>query len=230
VFTRTGNTWTQQQKLFASDGEEYDHFGYSVSIFGDTAFISGGGGMYVFTRTGTIWTQQQKLMVDAGGFGCSVSLDGDTALIGACADNGNTGSAYVFIKEAENQPPNNPTITGPAEGKIKVATDYNFTATDPDSDEVYYFIDWGDDTNSSWIGPYSSGDQITKSHTWSKKGPYTIKAKAKDIYGSESDWGTLDVTMPKGTTYFPSLFLELIERFMERFPHAFPILRQLLGY
>ena len=37
----------------------------------------------------------------------------------------------------------------------------------------------------------------------------------------------LEVTMPKGTTYIPSLFLELIERFMERFPLTFPILRQL---
>jgi hypothetical protein len=38
------------------------------------------------------------------------------------------------------------------------------------------------------------------------------------------------VTMPKGTAFIPSLFLELFERLMERFPHAFPMLRQLLGY
>ena len=95
---------------------------------------------------------------------------------------------------------------------------------------MYYFIDWGDTTNSSWIGPYASGVNIIKSHTWSKQATYTLRAKAKDIYDGESDWAQLQVTMPKGTTYIPSLFLKLIERLMERFPHAFPILRQLLGY
>jgi hypothetical protein len=136
---------------------------------------------------------------------------------------------YTFTTRA-NQPPNPPTITGPAKGKAGTAYDYNLTAIDPEGDEVYYFIDWGDNTNSSWIGPYSSGDQIIKSHTWSTKGTYTVKAKAKDTYGKESDWVQLQITMPKETAYIPSLFLELIERLMERFPHIFPILRQLPRY
>jgi hypothetical protein len=55
---------------------------------------------------------------------------------------------YTFTTKT-NQPPNPPTITGPAEGKVGTAYDYNFTAIDPDGDEVYYFIDWEDNTNSS---------------------------------------------------------------------------------
>ena len=39
VFTRTGTTWTQQEKLLASDGAADDDFGYSVSLDGDTALI-----------------------------------------------------------------------------------------------------------------------------------------------------------------------------------------------
>ena len=109
----------------------------------------------------------------------------------------------------------------------KRSTDYNFTTTDPDGDEVYYFIDWGDQTNGSWIGPYPSGDKITKSHTWSTKGTYIIKAKAKDIYGNESDWATLSVTMPCS---YNIPFQHLWERLFERFPNAFPILRHLMGY
>jgi len=245
VFTCSGATWTQQAKLTASDGATGDQFGYDqcVSVDGDTALIganmndgngSNSGSAYVFTRTGTTWTQQAKLLASdstAGdSFGFGVSLDGDTAFIGATGDDDNgidSGSAYVFIKESENQPPINPTITGPSEGKIKVATDYNFTTTDPDGDEVYYFIDWDDQTNSSWIGPYPSGDVVNKSHTWSKKGDYTIKAKAKDINGNESDWGTLSVTMP----YSHNLpFMQFWMKLLERFPHAFPILRHFLGY
>ncbi len=119
-------------------------------------------------------------------------------------------------------PPIPPTITGPAKGKVGVEIEYNFTTTDPDGDEVSYFVDWGDGTNSSWIGPYLSADEVTQTHTWSKRGIYTIKAKAKDIYGAESDWGTLSVTMPCSHEI---LFLSF-----ERFPHVFPILRYLMGY
>jgi len=114
VFTRTGTTWTQQAKLFASDGASLDWFGYSVSLSGDTALIgtpkddnNGGdsGSAYIFTRNGTTWTQQQKLLASDGEvwdfFGGSVSLSGDTALIGASYDNDNgdaSGSAYVFTR------------------------------------------------------------------------------------------------------------------------------------
>jgi len=114
VFTRTGTTWTQQAKLLASDGSAGDMFGYFVSLDGDTALIAASldddngvdsGSAYVFTRTGTTWTQQAKLLASDGAaddqFGCSISLDGDTALIGAnCTDdNGvDSGSAYVFTR------------------------------------------------------------------------------------------------------------------------------------
>jgi hypothetical protein len=58
VFTRTGSTWTQQQKLVASDGAAGDYFGFG-SLDGDTAFIGApydddngvdSGSVYVFTR------------------------------------------------------------------------------------------------------------------------------------------------------------------------------------
>jgi len=129
--------------------------------------------------------------------------------------------------EAENQQPAAPTISGPAKGKIKVDTMYNFTTTDPDGDEVSYYIEWGDGTNSNWIGPYLSGDVVTKSHTWSKKGTYIIKAKAIDIHGNESDWGQLSVTMPYS---YNVPFLSFWEKLFEQFPNAFPLLRHLMGY
>jgi hypothetical protein len=126
-----------------------------------------------------------------------------------------------------NTPPNNPTITGPAEGKIKVPIAYNFTTTDSEGDDIYFFIDWGDTTNSSWIGPYPSGDLITESHSWSKKGTYSIKAKAKDIYGAESSWGSLTVTMPCS---YNIPVMQFCVRLFERFPHAFPLLQHILDY
>ncbi len=133
---------------------------------------------------------------------------------------------YLF-KTQINQPPPPPTITGPANAKVRTITEYNFTAVDPENDSIYYFIDWGDQITSGWIGPYPSGAVVNQSHTWSKRGPYTIKAKAKNLNGTESDWGTLDITMPFS---YDRPFQPFWERFLERFPHAFPILRHLLGY
>jgi parallel beta-helix repeat protein len=141
---------------------------------------------------------------------------------------GNNQDHYPFMEPNRwEQPPNPPTINGPAKGKIKEPHDYIFNTTDPYGDNVFYYIDWGDNTTSGWIGPYPSGDEQTQSHTWLKKGTYTIKAKAKDINGNESNWTTLSVTMPYSYT-IP--FLPFLERLFERFPHAFPILRYMLGY
>ncbi len=107
--------WLEQAKLTASDGAEYDFFGMSVSLSGDTALVGadsstvGGqvhqGSAYVFVRNGPTWTEQAKLVASDGAisdfFGCSVALDVDTALVGACRDyagpNAN-GSVYVFVR------------------------------------------------------------------------------------------------------------------------------------
>jgi hypothetical protein len=113
VFTRTGTTWTQQAKLLASDGAAGNCFGISVSLADGTALIGtpddgngdASGSVYVFIRTGTTWAQQAKLLASDGvtpdQFGWSVSLSGDTALIGALGDDDNgeySGSVYVFIR------------------------------------------------------------------------------------------------------------------------------------
>ena len=95
-----------------------------------------------------------------------------------------------------DRPPNTPTIDGPADGKPGTAYLYTFTTTDLDGDMVYYYIDWGDNQTSGWVGPYNSGATATVTHQWAEEGTYTIQAKAKDILGAESDWGTLEVTMP----------------------------------
>jgi hypothetical protein len=137
------------------------------------------------------------------------------------------GLDYCFITYGLDEPPTVPTIVGRANGRAGRAYDYDFVTLEPDMDKVYYFIDWGDNNNSSWIGPYLSGELITESHKWSKNGNYIIKAKAKDTYGAESDWGQLEVTMPLSYNVINHPFIDWL---FERFPHAFPILRYLLGF
>ncbi|GAI98768.1 unnamed protein product, partial [marine sediment metagenome] len=111
VFTRSGSTWIQQAKLLPSDGATYDYFGNSVSLDGDTAIIGArgdddngdwSGSAYIFTRSGTNWTEEQKLLASDGVaydyFGCSVSIDGEYAIVGVYGADDDKGSAYVFNK------------------------------------------------------------------------------------------------------------------------------------
>ena len=88
----------------------------------------------------------------------------------------------------DNNPPNPYELTGPSEGFIGVKLTYNATAKDPEEDQIYYWFDWGDGTNSGWLGPYMSNETVNQSHTWFEIGKFEIKVKAKDIYDAESDW------------------------------------------
>ncbi len=117
VFVRSGVTWTQQQKLTASDGGLDDLFGFSVAIRSDSLVVgamnddigmnSNQGSAYVFVRSGMTWTEQQKLTASDGmisdQFGGTVGIDGDTVIVGAGADDvqavdDDRGSAYVFVR------------------------------------------------------------------------------------------------------------------------------------
>ncbi|HWR64304.1 MAG TPA: M28 family peptidase [Candidatus Thermoplasmatota archaeon] len=134
-------------------------------------------------------------------------------------------STPIVVTILTDRPPETPTITGPAEGKPDTFYKYSLITSDPDGDMVYYFIDWGDNTTSGWIGPFSSGATASKTHMWAEEGTYTIQAKAKDSLGAESGWATLEVTMP--TSFEPTN--PLLRWFFQHFPNAFPWLRQLLG-
>jgi hypothetical protein len=50
MFTRSGNNWTQQDKLIANDGEAQDYFGMSVALTDTVAIIRGQGALYFFER------------------------------------------------------------------------------------------------------------------------------------------------------------------------------------
>ncbi|DAC71960.1 MAG TPA: hypothetical protein DSN98_07730 [Thermoplasmata archaeon] len=98
-------------------------------------------------------------------------------------------------ESSQNNPPLAPTLTGPSSGQKEVSYDYTVITTDPDSDDVSYYIDWGDGTNSGWYGPFTSGMIVTLNHTWSQSGTYTMKVKAKDIHDLESSWTPHEMTI-----------------------------------
>ena len=138
VFVRSGVTWAQEAYLKASNTDAGDFFGASVAVAGDTVVVGArweasnatgvngnqgdnsamyAGAAYVFVRAGAIWSQQAYLKASNAEandyFGDSVSISGDTAVVGALFENGNAtgvngnqgdnsapsaGAAYVFAR------------------------------------------------------------------------------------------------------------------------------------
>ena len=132
-----------------------------------------------------------------------------------------TNTTTVDIKR--NHRPEKPSIDGETRGSPGIEYQYTFTAYDPDEDNLFYIIDWGDGSEYMEIGPLPSGSDFTASHEWNKKENYSLRARSKDEFGLKSDWETLEVSIPKWKIMIHSF----LQRIFERFPNAFPKLRQL---
>ena len=116
VYVSDGAGWTQQAKLTPSGGGSGERFGISAALSGDRLAVgadragNGSGAVYVFVRNGTVWTQEARFsgsdVVVGDAFGSSVSLDGDTLIVGAPfkrvpgLGNYANGAAYVFTNGA----------------------------------------------------------------------------------------------------------------------------------
>jgi len=134
------------------------------------------------------------------------------------------GYLYAF-NELDPDAPEAPTITGEINGQPGEEYDYTFSTTDPNGDDVYYYIEWGVREDKVLVGPYSSGEEITLSYSWGEEErPYIIISRAKDTDGHWGPYGELKVTMPVNQQSTHPMFYW----FLERFPNAFPILRHLL--
>ena len=122
IFERdTGSgTWAQMAKITASDAEERDRFGGSVSISGNYAIVGAdgddnafqlAGAAYIFERDtiSSTWAQVAKITAsdakERGFFGTSVSISGDHAIVGTAGEfdfntNGyESGYGYIFERE-----------------------------------------------------------------------------------------------------------------------------------
>jgi len=90
-----------------------------------------------------------------------------------------------------NSPPSKPNLNSVEDkctGETGDTFTFNFDATDPEGENVKYYVDWDDGTNTDWTSSYPSGQKASASHSWSRKGSYTIRVKAKDESGVESCW------------------------------------------
>jgi hypothetical protein len=112
VFVKPASGWanmTQVAKLTASDSFYGSFFGASVSISGNTILATApsyfGHAAYVFVQPAGGWTDMTETAELTDGtfdddFGCSSAISGDVIVVGARTTNGQTGSAYIFLKPA----------------------------------------------------------------------------------------------------------------------------------
>jgi hypothetical protein len=122
-------------------------------------------------------------------------------------------------EEFYNSPPEEPTITGPTTGGFGVEHTYEISAIDPDENDLYYYIDWGNGTIET-KGPYDSGRTAYAKHIWDERGQYTIRVRSRDTYDELSEWVTLEVSMPKQYSYKLNTFFinhPILQNFLDRF-------------
>jgi len=163
VFIGAGSLW--------SDSVEWNGYEHDDGMGHDFSGITTDNVMVIATVFNATWHQGYSYPPDHGPFDAYYVDD----------------VAYD-VPELISEPPSIPTTSGPISGKAGVEYTYTFSASDPEGNDVYYWIDWGDTSYSRWLGPYDSGTPIDISHTWNDHGVYPITAKAKDIFDSPSEF------------------------------------------
>jgi hypothetical protein len=242
VFTRSGSTWTQQQKLISSDRQDYEFFGESVSISGngntvvigcrnDDILTSGDdrGSAFIFTRSGSTWSQQQKLTASDGGsydsFGYSVDIssDGNTVAIGAYTEdtspNFDNGAVYVFTKSGSTWSQQAKLLASDTEGygnfgnslslssdgnTIIIGSVYEDTPPNNDNGAAYIFTRAG----STWTqqakltaSDAEQGSQFGSSVDISENGNKVLVGSTYSSYGITPSSGSVYVYTRSGSTW-----------------------------
>jgi len=219
---------TLSNLLWSSLDHSFDEAGYHGVAIVPPMTIMGMNSIYVVVKfTNSIY--QYPIVSDQNGPTVTgltyTSADGSS---GSWFDRG-TGSpatdVAIRLRYSGDNPPSKPTISGSTSGKTGIAYNYDFTSTDSNGDKISYYIIWGDGAVTDWTPFQNSGTKYSESHTWGAQGTYTIKAKARDIYGVEGDWETLTVTITKNKALANPLFL----RFVQKFPNALMLLIHFLG-
>lgn len=193
IFKREGDVWIEQQKIVANDRATLDEFGWSVAISGDHVIVGaryedhdamGGGELdnsgsaYIFVRNGVTWMQQAKLVATdrdiADGFGWSVAISGDHAIVGARSENDDAvgggslnlaGSAYIFARSGDTWTqqtklvPNDRSAGDEFGTKVSISGDHAIVGA-PKDDEYIPGVIFAGNAGSAYIFVHRGGTWI----------------------------------------------------------------------
>ena len=118
----------------------------------------------------------------------------------------------VWIPPPDNLAPNKPSKpSGDNEFKINTNHEFSSTTQDPDDDKIRMIFEWNDG-NYSISEELESGRTIRYEHSWEKKGLYSVRVKALDEYGQESEWSDpLMINVKKQSKNIDFLFFDFLK-------------------
>jgi hypothetical protein len=111
----------------------------------------------------------------------------------------NKNPYFASLQIGNSYPPDPPIVDGSLFGRINKSYEYTAVTTDPEGDQILYKFDWGDGTQTDWIGPVASGTSVTEPYSWSEIGKYNVTVRAKDVEGAGSKWSepiTIQMDVP----------------------------------
>jgi hypothetical protein len=186
VFLKPANGWAgdliESANLTASDGEDFDFFGFSAAISGDVVLIGAvgdedmRGAAYIFVKPTDGWAGNlnevaKRLVFDGAAFdffGSSIAVSGETVVVGAeeWRRSNSQGSAYAFSRIATPTDSTAPAITinAPAGAvyMLNQAMASDYVCSDQESGVA------------SCVGPVASGQTFTTSSPGAKS--FTVNA------------------------------------------------------
>ncbi|MCP4148429.1 MAG: hypothetical protein GY757_11835 [bacterium] len=113
---------------------------------------------------------------------------------GKSDSNYSIGYAEEFVNRAPRKPKK---LQGKKRGSPGTSYFYKSKTKDPEQNQIFYMVNWGDGNISDWLGPYNSNEWFSTSHAWDARDNYKIKIKAKDIHGAESKWSKTKIVKIK---------------------------------
>jgi outer membrane protein assembly factor BamB len=114
------------------------------------------------------------------------------------------GVLHAFNDGVPNNPPSAPIIKGPRVGIGGKEYTYTFESTDPDGEDINYYVYWIRD--SDWFGPYHSGETMSLDITWDQTLRFIIYAKARDTFGEDSEVSIMNVYIIQNKPFFNTLY------------------------
>jgi len=172
----------QQSRWQTSAGQKYSNAMVGDFALNQSIVIAAGQSVVVSAQ----W--------DGSEFGFDDLVSSNTLVLAAVYDA--TGPFGLVDESASVQPvitsnhaPSRPSVpVGPESGYVQAEYEFLSSSFDVDGNDIFYVFDWGDGSESGWLGPFSSGNTASASHVWAAAGSFEVRVRAKDVFGELSPW------------------------------------------
>ena len=183
------------------DGKNYANVEYTFEV----SSTDEDGDQINYTFDWNDETSPETLGPYASGSPCSASYlwtVPSAPTITVLAEDGNGGESEMLeipITILANSKPENPgIIEGQATGSTGEEIPFSTYLEDGDEgDQIYYLFDWGDETDSGWLGP-DAGTYVQESHVFENVGEYDVVVRYVDTHGAliDSDPHRITISSP----------------------------------